>query len=202
MAISDRILGYLGSKKNLAGASAGLGGLVLTFTGAAGAYWPAVVAGLYGAGALLAPPERVAPPAFPDPATQLGELREDFTALRSYAAATALPPEAAGRMRELTAVLDGLLDPRWSAEALPRHPEALHALARIVRRDLPESIDAYARARWWSRLAPGAEAPESHLDRQLTLLLRDATRLAADLREEESGRQRSHSRYLEDRPGD
>ncbi|MFW6695699.1 hypothetical protein [Streptomyces sp. MAR4 CNX-425] len=201
MAISDRLLAYLGSKKNLAGATAGLGGLALTFTGAAGPYWPAVVAGLYGAGALLAPPERVAPPAFPDPATQLGELRRDFTALTAYAAETALPPEAAGRMRALTATLDALLDPRWSADALPRHPEALHALARMIRRDLPESVDAYARARWWSRLSPGADAPESHLDRQLTLLLKEAKGLAAALHAEEDGRQRSHSRYLEDRPG-
>ena len=47
---------YLGSKKNIAGCVGALGGLALFFAGiVAPPLWPAVVAGLYGIGALVAP---------------------------------------------------------------------------------------------------------------------------------------------------
>ena len=71
MATNNTFLRYLESRKNLAGCACGIAGLVLTFTGLAGVYWPVVVAGLYGAGALIAPPERPPLPDFPDPSAQL-----------------------------------------------------------------------------------------------------------------------------------
>ena len=74
-------------------------------------------------------------------------------------------------------------------------------LSRIVRRDLPEAVDSFVRTRWWTRMAPGAEPPELHLERQLGLLKKDAEHLAAGLRETESRRQESHTRYLEARDG-
>ncbi|MFC9326868.1 hypothetical protein [Kitasatospora sp. NPDC057015] len=55
MATSNRLLAYLESARNLAGCAGGAVGLVLHFTGVAGPWWPGVVAGLYGVGALLAP---------------------------------------------------------------------------------------------------------------------------------------------------
>jgi hypothetical protein len=55
---TSRFIGFLESRKNLTGSACGIAGLALTFTGLAGPYWPVVVAGLYGAGALIAPPER------------------------------------------------------------------------------------------------------------------------------------------------
>jgi hypothetical protein len=72
-------------------------------------------------------------------------------------------------------------------------------VARIVRQDLPEAVDSFVRARWWSRLAPGQESPERHLDRQLALLAREAVALAAVLKEADARRQETHTRYLEDR---
>lgn len=192
-------LGYLESRKNLTGSACGLVGLGLTFAGVAGAYWPVVVVGLYGAGALIAPPERPPLPDFPDPSAQLDELRGDFGKLREYLSGIELPPAAAGRLTELTELLAALLDPGWVAEVLAQDPEGVHALSRAVRQDIPEAVDTFVRTRWWTRLTPGQEPPERHLERQLTLLHEEADRLAAALRETEARRQESHTRYLEDR---
>ncbi|RZB16007.1 hypothetical protein StrepF001_29160 [Streptomyces sp. F001] len=190
---------YLESRKNLTGSACGLVGLVLTFTGVAGPYWPVVVAGLYGAGALIAPPERPALPDFPDPSAQLDEVRGDFGTLRGYLAGIDLPPAAAGRLTELTDLLAALLEPGWVSEILAQDPEGVHALSRAVRQDVPEAVDAFVRTRWWHRMTPGQEPPERHLERQLDLLRQEAEKLAVGLRETESRRQESHTRYLEDR---
>ncbi|MFJ1618339.1 MULTISPECIES: hypothetical protein [unclassified Streptomyces] len=192
-------MAYVESRKNLAGSACGIAGLVLTFTGLAGAYWPVVVVGLYGAGALIAPPERPAAPDFPDPSSQLEALRADFQTLRAYLDEVELPPAASGRLTELTEVLDGLLAPGWVSKALATDPEGIHALSRAVHQDIPESVDTFVRTRWWTRIAPGTEPPERHLERQLELLHREAEELAAGLREAEARRQQTHTRYLEDR---
>ncbi|MFD3614205.1 hypothetical protein ACFWWT_02925 [Streptomyces sp. NPDC058676] len=198
MATND-LLGYLESRKNITGSACGLAGLALTFAGVAGPYWPVVVVGLYGAGALIAPPERPPLPDFPDPSAQLDEVRADFDRLTSYLADVELPPAAAGRLTELTELLAALLDPGWVAEVLAQDPEGVHTLSRAVRQDVPEAVDTFVRTRWWTRLAPGQESPERHLERQLTLLHEEEERLAAGLRETEARRQESHTRYLEDR---
>ena len=196
---TSRFVGYLESRKNIAGSAAGLAGLVLTFTGAAGPYWPVVVVGLYGVGALIAPPERPPLPAFADPSARLEEVRADFARLGGYLADVDLPPAAAGRLTELTELLAALLDPGWAAELLAHDPEGVHVLSRAVRQDVPEAVDTFVRTRWWTRLAPGQESPERHLERQLTLLQDEAEGLVAGLRETEARRQESHTRYLEDR---
>ncbi|MDC2955620.1 hypothetical protein PO587_14200 [Streptomyces gilvifuscus] len=195
MAISE----YLESRKNIAGSVCGLVGLALTFTGLAGPYWPVVVAGLYGAGALIAPPERPPLPDFPSPSAQLEELRADFGKLGAYLAEVDLPPAAAGRLTELTDLLTALLDPGRASELLAQDPEGVHTLSRTVRQDIPEAVDSYVRTRWWTRMTPGSEPPERHLERQLTLLQEEAERLATALRETEARRQETHTRYLEER---
>ncbi|MFF2434144.1 hypothetical protein [Streptomyces sp. NPDC058107] len=192
-------MAYVESRKNLTASACGIAGLALTFTGLAGAYWPVVIAGLYGAGALIAPPERPPAPDFPDPSSQLETVRADFATLREYLAEVELPPAASGRLVELTGLLEGLLAPGWVSEALATDPEAIHALSRAVHQDIPESVDTYLRTRWWTRLTPGTEPPERPLEQQLSLLHREAESLAAGLREAEARRQQTHTRYLEDR---
>ncbi|SPF02201.1 hypothetical protein SMA5143A_2956 [Streptomyces sp. MA5143a] len=198
---TSRFMAYVESRKNLTGGALGVAGLGLTFAGLAGPYWPVVVAGLYGAGALLAPPERPPVPDFPDPSAQLDEVRADFDRLGEYLADIELPPAAAGRLTELTELLTALLDPGWVAEILGQDPEGVHTLSRAVRQDVPEAVDTYVRTRWWTRLTPGTEPPERHLERQLALLHDELERLAAALRDTEARRQESHTRYLEDRSG-
>ncbi|WP_405973816.1 hypothetical protein OG496_35505 [Streptomyces sp. NBC_00988] len=195
---TSKFLGYLESRKNLTGSACGLVGLVLTFVGVAGPYWPVVVVGLYGAGALIAPPERPVLPDFPDPSAQLEELRDDFEKLGGYLTGVELPPAAAGRLTELNQLLAGLLDPQVTHD-LAQDPEGVHILSRAIRQDVPEAVDTFVRTRWWTRLAPGTEPPERHLERQLTVLQEEAQGLATSLREVEARRQESHTRYLEDR---
>ncbi|MET7568127.1 hypothetical protein ABZT04_06425 [Streptomyces sp. NPDC005492] len=195
---TSKFLGYLESRKNLTGSACGLVGLVLTFVGVAGPYWPVVVVGLYGAGALIAPPERPAPPDFPDPSAQLEELRDDFEKLGGYLTGVDLPPAAAGRLTELTQLLAALLDPQVTHH-LAQDPEGVHILSRAIRQDVPEAVDTYVRTRWWTRLAPGAEPPERHLERQLAVLQEEAQGLARGLREAEERRQETHTRFLEER---
>jgi hypothetical protein len=192
------VLGYLESKKNLAGCAGGVAGLGLSLAGLGGSYWPVVVAGLYGAGALIAPPERVALPPF-DPREELGAVREDFGRLRTYLAEVELPPAAGGKLAELMELYEALLDPGWVADVLAADPEAVHVLSRAIRTDVPECVDTYHRSRWWNRLTPGGESPERHLERQLSALYDEAERVTADLREAEVRRQQTHTTYLEDR---
>nr|WP_203687098.1 hypothetical protein [Streptomyces sp. SID14515] len=199
--VAARVTGYLESARNLTGSAAALGGLALTFAGFAGAYWPVVVGGLYGAGALIAPPRRPPAPAFEEPSSRLDELRADLATLRAYLDRVDLPPGGTERLAALTGLLDGLLAPGWVSEALADDPEGVHVVARAVRRDVPESVDTYLRTRWWTRLAPGGRAPEEELERQLSLLHAEAQRLVDGLREAEELRQRSHTKYLEDRGG-
>ena len=195
---TNRVLGYLESKKNLAGCAGGVAGLGLSLAGLGGSYWPVVVAGLYGAGALIAPPERVALPPF-DPREELGAVREDFGRLRTYLAEVELPPAAGGKLAELMELYEALLDPGWVADVLAADPEAVHVLSRAIRTDVPECVDTYHRSRWWNRLTPGGESPERHLERQLSALYDEAERVTADLREAEVRRQQTHTTYLEDR---
>ncbi|MFF0741268.1 hypothetical protein ACFYVL_12805 [Streptomyces sp. NPDC004111] len=185
------------SRKNLAGCAGGLAGLALTFTGAAGAYWPLVVAGLYGAGALLAPPERAPVPHFPDAAAQLDVLRGDFGRLREYLASVELPPAAAGRLTEL----DGLLAALTGHEEWASDPDSFHVLTRAVRQDVPEAVDTYLRARWWTRFTPGSEPPERLLEHQLGLLYDELAGVAEVLRDAVERQRESHTYVLEERGG-
>lgn len=196
---TSKILGFLESRKNLTGCAFGLAGLGLTFTGLAGTYWPVVVAGLYGAGALIAPPDRPTTPDFAPPPEQLEELRRDFAALTDYLTEVSLPPPAAARLADLTDLITSLLDPGWVADALLTDPEGVHHLSRAIRQDIPESVDTYTRTRWWSRLQPSADPPEHHLERQLTALHDETHALASMIHESETRRQESLTHYLEDR---
>ncbi|MFD7095707.1 hypothetical protein [Streptomyces xanthophaeus] len=193
-----RALGYLESRKNLAGSACGVAGVGLALAGVAGAYWPLVVGGLYGAGALIAPPERAAPPPF-DPREELGVLREDFARLRDYLAEVELPSAAGDTLEGLLGLYGALLEPGWVADVLATEPEAVHALSRGVRQDVPECVDAYNRTRWWNRMAPGGESPDRHLERQLGVLYEEAQRVTAGLHEVEARRQQTHTTYLEER---
>ena len=79
-ASENRVARYLTSTKNLMGAAGGVIGLIITFLGLAGPYWPLVVIGLYLAGALAAPPEKIRL-VLEDATPEAGRLRRDLSGL-------------------------------------------------------------------------------------------------------------------------
>src|SRR4051794_11217802 len=101
---------YLGSTKNLVGSICGLLGLGLFLTGVAGAYWPFVVAGLYAAGALAAPPEKVTL-VLEDASAETGRLAADLDRLVERVAEHAgrMPPPAMVRFKDIIEILRELL---------------------------------------------------------------------------------------------
>ncbi|MGW6442951.1 hypothetical protein [Lentzea sp. NPDC055074] len=182
---------YLGSWRNLAGCVGGLAGLGLHFAGLAGSYWVAVVIGLYGVGALAAPPERIT--LVTDPEEEAGALRSELDALVGRVRGLKVPDEVAPRIAEIAEVLRGMLDrPR----ELRADPDTLHAVTRLVGTDLPLSVQTYLNLPWWYAAARGSGA---ELVRQLDLLHADAVRTAERFHAGDAQRQSDHTRYLEDR---
>ncbi|WP_051579412.1 hypothetical protein [Pseudonocardia acaciae] len=173
MATSSRLGRYLGSPKNLAGSTAGLAGLGLHLAGVIGSWWPAAVAVLYAAGALLAPP--------PADVRELAGLRRDVERLRRRTAAEArrLPARAAHRVDEVTLVLRDILADR---DALDAHPTARASATHAVHIDLPELIDRHLSLPSWQDRAHA----EALFNQDLDVIAAHLTDIAADL----SGRTR------------
>ncbi|WBP89362.1 hypothetical protein [Kitasatospora cathayae] len=158
MATSDgygrRVLRYLESTRNLVGCGGGAVGLGLHFVGLGGGWWPAVVAGLYGAGALLAPapppPPSPPPPPPPSPPTD-----PELEVLAAYLESVPLPASAG---------VDALL-------AALRETGPGPAADPIVRHGLPVAVDGYLRARTWLPWAgPDAPDPAAELGREVKQL--------------------------------
>lgn len=191
MATSNPVLRYLASWKNLAGCTGGLIGLLLHFAGFAGSYWLLVVFGLYGVGALAAPPERIILVTAPEEEASL--LRTELDALVLRVRGLNVPTEVPPKLAEIAEVLRGMLDrPR----ELRADPDALHAVTRLVGTDLPLSVQTYLNLPWWYAAARGSGA---ELVRQLDLLQADAVRVAERFHAADVQRQADHTRYLEDR---
>jgi hypothetical protein len=191
VATSNPVLRYLASWKNLAGCTAGLAGLLLHFAGLAGSYWVLVVIGLYGVGALAAPPERIILVTAPE--EEAGQLRAELDALVGRVRGFNVPSEVAPKLAEIAEVLRGMLDrPR----ELRADPDALHAVTRLVGTDLPLSVQTYLNLPWWYAAARGSG---TELVRQLDLLKADAVRVAERFHAADAQRQADHTRYLEDR---
>ncbi|MFG1642625.1 hypothetical protein ACGFMK_20225 [Amycolatopsis sp. NPDC049252] len=185
------MLRYLGSTKNLAGCVGGLVGLGLYLTGVVGAIWPVVVIALYAVGALLAPPEKVR--LLPDTS---GELRASLETLVSSVStqASRMPTSTVDTVRRIAEVLHDLLaqPARLSAD-----PDLRHSVVRLVRTDLPLSVETFLNLPWWfaSRRAGASE----ELVAQLGLLEAEAHRIAERFYSADVDRQADHTRYLRDR---
>jgi hypothetical protein len=171
---------YLGSTKNLAGSALGLVGVLLYVFGVVGSYWPVVVVALYGAGALLVPGERKRVPA-------IEELRTDLAAV--VAQAERLPSSASAFVHRIDSVLGELLARTSGAD-----PDLLHRMIRLVRSDLPTSIEAYLNV-------PERLARQDELLAQLDLIEYEAHQIAERFYADDINRQADHTRYLRDRAG-
>jgi hypothetical protein len=198
VATSNRFAAYFWSAKNLAGCAGGVVGLVLHFLGVAGSYWPVVVAGLYAAGALLAPPEKKVSLVIDDTVAETGRLRADLDGLVARVREHRLPPEAAGRLEEITSMLAGVLD---RADLLTASPDALYEITRAIRTDLPTSFEAYLNLpRWYAaRRVVGQSTPSDELVDQLGLIAVSVSKTAGDVYAADAQRMRDHTTYLRDR---
>lgn len=197
MATSNRFVAYLWSAKNLAGCAGGLVGLGLNFLGYAGPYWPIVVAGLYGAGALLAPAEKVSL-VIDDTVAEVGRLRADLDGLLTRVRERRLPPEAVERLDEIASMLRDVLG---RADLLTASPDSLYEISRAIRTDLPTGFEAYLNLpRWYAaRRVVGQGAASDELITQLDLIASSVSKTAADVYAAEAQRMRDHTQYLRDR---
>nr|WP_202420345.1 hypothetical protein [Actinomadura rayongensis] len=166
------------------------------FTGVAGPYSPAVVAGLYAAGALLAPPEKVAL-VLDDTVAETGRLRADLAGLVGRVRAHRAPPEALARLDAIAGMLRDLLS---RPEVLTAAPDPLYEISRAIRTDLPTSFETYLNLpRWYALRRAGHRTASEELLSQLDLIAASLTRTADDLYAAEAQRLRDHTEYLRGR---
>ncbi|GAA4629548.1 hypothetical protein GCM10023196_051320 [Actinoallomurus vinaceus] len=200
MAISDRVVRYLGSTKNLVGSVAGLAGLGLHLAGLAGPYWPLVVAGLYGVGALAAPPQRVNL-VVDDTTAEIGRLRADLDGLVARVRDHRVPAEALERLDVIASMLRDVL---LRSDVLNGSPDLLYEVSRAIRTDLPTGFETYLNLpRWYAARRIGHGTAGEELVTQLDLITASVTKTAEDVYDADTRRMRDHTRYLRDRePGD
>jgi hypothetical protein len=181
---------YLGSTKNLAGSALGLVGVLLYIFGVVGSYWPVVVIGLYGAGALLAPAERVRLIAA-STSTETEQLRADLAMLVRRVDLERLPETALEFVHRIHDVLSEMLA---RPTAFGVNPDLLHRVIRVARVDLPTSIEAYLDVPKWL-------ARRDELLTQLDLLELEVHQIAERFYADDINRQADHTRYLRERAG-
>ncbi|MEV4320092.1 hypothetical protein [Actinocrispum sp. NPDC049592] len=173
---------YLGSTKNLAGSAAGLLGIVLYLFGLLGSYWPVVVIGLYAAGALLAPADRIRKTTLED----IAELRKELFA----STVDRLPAQAQDHVARIRAILTDMLD---RPTQLAASADLLHRVTRLTRADLPMSLRSY------ENLPQHDQRAATELLTQLELLETEAHRIAAAFYANDLQNQADHTRYLRER---
>ncbi|MFI7702499.1 hypothetical protein [Nonomuraea sp. NPDC049480] len=203
MAISDRVprrlLDYLGSTRNIAGSCLALLGLLAHFLGLAGAYWPVVVAALYGVGALLAPPDRVRL-TISHAEVETRALRADLdTLLRRIE--RRFPADVQAAVAELAEVLRGVLG---RAEQLTASPDQLHVVSQTIRSYLPAGLEAYAnlpRGYALARRADRERNAHEELLAQLALLDAEMRKVAEAIHRGDEQALRDQGRFLRDRFG-
>ncbi len=172
LSMPRRLQMFLYSSGNIAGCLLALGGLGLFFGGVIHAWWWAIVAGLYGAGALGWPRSDLARMA------ERTELSTDMLAQQVRklvdSVAPGLPKDSLERLRAIQGTL---------TELLPRLQELRErgiisakdsfTVVETVRRYLPDTLGAYLRLpRFYAQmqaLADGRTASQTLLD-QLTVL--------------------------------
>jgi hypothetical protein len=198
----ERMTRYLGSTKNLTGCVLALVGLGVTLAGWAGSYWPLVVAGLYGVGALAAPPDKVRLALTgPDTAAEARGLRADLATLarRVDAAGARLPDDARARVRLIIDVLGEIIN---RIEHLATSPEQRFVVARTIRDYLPTSLETYLnlpRSYAFTRRLGGRRTAHEELLAQLDLLESKLREIADAVYSGDAQALVDQGRFLEDR---
>ncbi|WP_405149013.1 hypothetical protein OG589_13110 [Sphaerisporangium sp. NBC_01403] len=195
-----RILAYAGSTKNIAGCALALAGVVLVFFGLAGAFWPVVVAGLYGVGALLAPADRVRL-TISHAEVESRRLYADLDTLLVKVGGTRFPEDVVARVGALAEVLRDILR---RADALTSSPDHLHIVSQTIRDYLPSSLEAYAnlpRSYALTRRGERERSAHEELLAQLDLLAAQLSKVAESVYRGDEQALRDQGRFLQDRFG-
>ena len=195
--MSDGLMRYLYSRKNIVGSLLALVGLVLSFTGMIGAVWPVIVAGLYLIGALVTPGnKKIDLSAGFDPKDVEHALDTQVRIITGK-----VPPEVMAKVLKIRQIIIGIL-PR-SGNLGPGSPE-LFVLERTATNYLPTSLEAYLslpRAYATLHAVQDGKTPKEILLDQLTLLESKMNEVADDVHRRDSDRLLSNGRFLEERFG-
>ncbi len=200
--MTNPVLRYLGSTKNIVGSAAGLAGLAATLpTGLAGDLWPVVVAGLYGAGALLAPREKAKLTVGGFGAVEATRLKEELASLQTRVAArrSRLAPDTRDRLDAVMASLTEILD---RAEGLATSPDDLFVVGQTIRDYVPTSLEAYLNLplRYaMSHKGASGKTPHEELNGQLEILAEKLGAVSEALYAGDAQKLRDQGRFLQDR---
>lgn len=199
--ILNRAAAWVGTTKNLAGSALAAAGVCGHLFLGLGPFWPAVIVGLYAAGALLAPPEKVDFTGALGSGTDLRKLKEDLAALnRGLAPNRArLGQDACEKVDSITGLLGDILD---RGDALAGSRQHLNVLEATIRDYLPTSLETYLnlpRTYAMSSRQAGKKSAHEELLGQLDILEREAGKILDAVVENDSSALANQGRFLEDK---
>ena len=189
-------LRYLYSGKNIAGCTLALFGLLLFFTGRiTSAFWPFVVAAMYGIGALLAPgPPKVGLSATTfDPDSIRRSLQRQL-----HTASTKLPPPLEAKLQGIADTIMGILP--YYGSFPPGSPDLL-VVGRTATDYLPSALQAYLnlpRAYATLHRMPNGKTADEVLSDQLSLLSSKMNLVAEAVHKKDSDALLANGRFLEE----
>lgn len=195
--MSQRLLIYLYSTKNIVGCLLALVGLALFFTGIIGPLWPVIVVGLYLLGALVAPSPKVIDlrSGF-DPDDVRKAMDHEIRAVSGR-----VPPDILAKVQAIQEIILGIL-PR--SGALPPGSPELFVVERTATEYLPTALESYLNLpRAYATLHPvqDGKTPKQVLMDQLTLLESKMNEVADDVHRNDTDRLLANGRFLEERFG-
>jgi hypothetical protein len=191
-------LAWVGTTKNLTGLGlAGAGQVLAELLLGLSPFWP----GLYAAGALLAPPEKVHFAGALGSGTDLGHLKEDLAALdrRLLPNRARLGQDACTKVDTITGLLSDILD---RGDALAGSSQHLSVLESTILDYLPTSLETYLNLPLtyaMSSRAAGKKSAHEELLGQLDILTREAGKILDAVVENDSSALANQGRFLEDR---
>lgn len=195
----ERLLGYIGSAKNIAGCGLALVGLVLHFVGLFGSSWPLVVVAMYLIGALVAPPAR----------SRVAVEADRFDPGRIQRALDGTVDMARGRVPadvliRLTSIRERVLEVLPHAGDLPGGSQDLYVLQRTATDYLPTTVRMYLALPpkyATTEIVQEGKTPLAVLQDQLELLDGQMAEIADAVHRRDSDRLLAQGRFLEERFG-
>ena len=192
---------WVGTTKNLTGLGLAGAGVLCEILFSLGPFWPAVIVGLYAAGALLAPPEKVDFTGALGTGTDLRKLKEDLASLDRglLQNRTRLGQDACTKVDTLIGLLGDILD---RGDALRGSSQQLNVVESTIRDYLPTSLETYLnlpRTYAMSSRQAGKKSAHEELLGQLDILAREAGKILDAVVENDSSSLANQGRFLEDK---